>query len=80
MLSPSGTTLLCSLLFALEGLHTVRGHDDGNIASRLQEVVDEQQPISNKFAHPMKQSRRWGTITPKLESARAQKRHDRRVS
>jgi hypothetical protein len=81
MLSSSSTTLFLSLFIALEGFQIVHGHDDNNIASRLQEVVNEQQPISNNYAHPMKQSRRWGTITPKLESAgQARKRHDRRVS
>jgi hypothetical protein len=81
MYSSSSVTLLLSMLAALEGFRTVHAHDDNNIASMLQEVVNEQQPISNNSVHPMKQSRKWGTVTPKLGSASdARKRHDRRVS
>lgn len=59
----------------------IHAHEDSNIASVLQEVVNEQQPISHNYAHPMKHSRKWGSVTPKLETASdARKRHDRRVS
>ncbi|KAJ9114793.1 hypothetical protein QFC24_007103 [Naganishia onofrii] len=54
-------------------------HDDNKISNRMQEFVADQQPISINFAHPMKNSRKWGTATPKLENGMPRmRRHDRR--
>ncbi|KAJ9119004.1 hypothetical protein QFC22_003493 [Naganishia vaughanmartiniae] len=45
----------------------------------MQEFVADQRPISSNFAHPMENSRKWGTTTPKLKNGMVRvQRHDRR--
>lgn len=70
-----------ALLAGHNTLLQTAAHDDNKISNRMQEFVADQQPISINFAHPMKNSRKWGTTTPKLENGMPRmRRHDRRVS
>jgi hypothetical protein len=68
MIPTYNAVFLLSLFAGQHVLRSVHAHDDETITNRMEEFVANQEPISSNFAHPMKHSRRWGTITPKLES------------
>ncbi|KAJ9092826.1 hypothetical protein QFC21_006702 [Naganishia friedmannii] len=70
---------LLALLAGHGAVLQTAAHDDSKISNRMQQFVADQQPISSNFAHPMKNSRKWGTTTPKLENGMVRvRRHDRR--